>query len=213
MLNLEIEARDVKANLTVLRTAARIPAVFYGHKESPIAISVNAKVADKLWKAAGETTLVTLTGVGAPKETLIKDVQIHPVSGALMHMDFYVLEKGKKIEVMIPLEFINDAPAEKLGFIVVKALQEIEIEVSPSELPHTLDVDLSKLMGMGDHITAADIALPPSARLMTDSETIIASVTAFEEYVEQEIPTEAAPASELKTPEEVAAAKAEKKSE
>ena len=101
-----------------------------------------------------------------------------------------MLEKGKKIEIAVPLEFVGEAPAEKLGHIVVKSLHEIEIEVAPAELPRSLDVDLSVLMDLDSRITAADIKLPPSATLITNPEEIVASVTEFHEE-KIEVPTAA----------------------
>ena len=174
--------------------------MFYGPKEAPVAISIVTKSLEQIWKNAGETTIITLKGVGADKDTLIRDVQIHPVTSKLMHADFYVLEKGKKIEISVPLEFVGSAPAEKLGHILVKALHEIEIEVAPAELPHNLEVDISSLENVGDHITAGDIKLPPSATLITHAEEIIASVTAFVEFKEEVIPTEAVPSTEVAAP-------------
>ena len=90
----------------------------------------------------GHTSVVKLTGAGSEKDTLIKEVQVHPVSGRLVHADFYALEKGKKVTLKVPLEFKGDAPAEKLGHIIVKPLHEVEIEVAPVDLPHKLEVDI-----------------------------------------------------------------------
>jgi len=74
-----------------------VPAVFYGPKEASTAISVDARKLAHVWREAGETTIVTLKGLGEDKDTLIHDAQFHPVNGQLLHADFYVLEKGKKI--------------------------------------------------------------------------------------------------------------------
>lgn len=177
-----------------LRAAGTVPAVFYGPKEEATSVVVNALELEKVWKEAGETTIVRLTGVGDEKDALFKDVQFHPVTGKMMHVDFYVLEKGKKIEIAVPLEFVGQAPAEKAGHIVVKALHEVEIEVAPAELPHHLDVELSSLVNVGDHITAAQITLPPSAELKTDPEEIVASVTEFVEEKEEAPAAAEAPA-------------------
>ncbi|MEK7156043.1 MAG: 50S ribosomal protein L25 [Patescibacteria group bacterium] len=181
MLELEIKARDSKESNDTLRASGRIPAVFYGPKEDSTPIAIDSKVFGKLFKDAGETTIVKLKGVGEDKDTLIRDVQWHPVTDIPLHADFYCLEKGKKIEINIPLEFVGEAPAEKLGHIIVKALHEVEIEVLPSELPQHLEVDISKLENVGDHITAKEIKLPPSAELKTDPDEIVVSVTAFVE--------------------------------
>jgi large subunit ribosomal protein L25 len=181
MLALEVKLRGEKESPEALRESGFIPAVLYGPKEAAASISVDARKLESVWHEAGETTIVTLKGAGADKDTLIHDAQIHPTTGRLVHVDFYVLEKGKKIEIAVPLEFVGEAPAEKLGHIIVKALHEIEIEVAPAELPHSLDVNLSALAGVGDHITAADIKLPPSATLITNPEEIVASATEFHE--------------------------------
>lgn len=186
MLELEIKPRDSKESNDELRAGGSIPAVLYGPKEDATAITVDSKVFGKLFKEAGETTIIKLKGVGEEKDTLIHDVQLHPVTDVPLHADFYVIEKGKKITLNIPLEFIGEAPAEKLGHIVVKALHEVEIEVTPAELPQHLEVDISKLENVGDHITAAEIKLPKSAELKSNPEEIVVSVTAFVEEKEPE---------------------------
>lgn len=180
MLLLDVKERGNESADT-LRKNGVIPAVFYGPKQEATAIAIDGPKLQHVWREAGETTIVTLKGLGEDKDTLIHDVQFHPVSGNLLHADFYVLEKGKKIKINVPLEFTGHAPAEKVGHILVKALHEVEIEVAPAELPHHLAVDLSHLENVGDHITAAQITLPASAELLTHGEEIVASVTAFVE--------------------------------
>lgn len=188
MLTLTITSRNAKESSGALRLKGSVPAVFYGPKEASTPITVDGHVLEALWKQAGETTVIALSGVGETKETLIRDVQFHPVSGKLLHADFYVLEKGKKIEIAVPLVFIGEAPAEKAGHIVVKTLYEIEIEVLPADLPRDLSVDISKLTNVGDHITAGDIAVPKSATLITGAHEIVVSVTEFkEEKIEEPV--------------------------
>jgi large subunit ribosomal protein L25 len=199
MQTLTVKARGTEA-LEDVRGAGLVPAVFYGAKEKPQSISIDAKVFEKLFKEAGETTVITLQGVGEDKDTLIHDVQVHPVTGKAIHADFYVLEKGKKVRLNIPLTF-GSAPAEKAGHILVKALHEIEIEVAPQDIPHEIAVDLTSLNNVGDHVLASDIKLPASAELITGPEEIVASVTAFEEEKES-APLVIPPASEVAAPEE-----------
>ncbi len=188
---LEVKPRDGKVSADMVRKAGAVPAVFYGPKEQTTPISIDARKLDHVWKEAGETAIVTLKGVGEDKDTLIHDAQFHPVTGKLLHVDFYVLEKGKKVKIKVPLKFTGAAPAEKLGHIIVKALHEVEIEVTPQELPHSLIVDLSRLENVGDHIVARDISLPPSASLVASADEIVASVKEFKEE-----PVEVVPVSE-----------------
>lgn len=210
ILSLAVTKREKGTDAEHLRAVGSIPAVFYGPKEAPQPIAIDAKAFAKVFTEAGETTLVQLTGVGDTKETLIKDVQLDPMTGKPLHADFYVLEKGKKVTLNIPLEFVGNAPAEKAGHILVKALYEIEIEVAPHEIPHELNVDVSALANVGDHILVKDIKLPASAELITDGEEIIASVT---EFVEEKVEEVAPAATEGAAPAEGAAAPAEEKKE
>lgn len=181
MLALEVKPRNESESPDTLRAEGAVPAIFYGPKEQATAIAINALKLEHVWKEAGETTIVTLKGVGEDKDTLIHDAQFHPVTGRLLHVDFYVLEKGKKVKIKVPLHFEGQAPAEKSGHIVVKTLHEVEIEVAPQELPQSLSVDLSKLVSVGDHIVVRDIKVPGSAVLITGAEEIVASVKEFKE--------------------------------
>jgi large subunit ribosomal protein L25 len=196
MLALEITARAKGKSAENLRKAGVVPGVFYGPKEGSVAISIEARKLERVWKEAGATTVITLKGIGEDKDTLIHDVQFHPVTGALLHADFYVLEKGKKITINIPLEFEGAAPAEKAGHIITKVMHEVEIEVAPQELPQHLNVDLSKLENVGDHVLVSDIKLPPSATLVTNADEIVASVT---EFVEEKAEITPAPETEILT--------------
>lgn len=185
MLALAVTKRDKKQGADILRKKGILPAVFYGPKEESTPIAIPLPAFERLFKEAGETTIISLTGVGEPKEVLIQDVDIHPVTGAPRHVDFYVLEKGKKIEIAVPVEFVGIAPAEKEGGVVVKVLHEIEIKVAPAELPQHLTVDLSALMAIGDHISVSQVPLPPSAELITDPHETVVSITE-QKVVEEE---------------------------
>lgn len=193
MLTLAVQERKTTDSAANLRAKGLVPAVFYGPKQDSTSVSIDSRKLASVWKEAGETTLVKLSGLGEDVDTLIHDVQVHPVTGELLHADFYVLEKGKKVSITVPLEFVGSAPAEKLGGIVVKALHEVEIEVAAAELPHHLDVDLAALANIGDHLTAKDIKLPASAELKTDADEILVSVVEFKEEKE-EVPGAVVPA-------------------
>ncbi len=192
IMTLEVAPRDTKQTVEDLRKAGMMPAVFYGPKEETTSVTINTQSFERVFKQSGETTIIILKGPLGDKETLVRDVQLHPLTDKPLHADFYVLEKGKKVTLSIPLEFIGQSPAEKAGHILTKVVHEIEIEVAPAELPQQLEVDLSMLANVGDHILARDIVLPPSAALQIDPEEIVVSVTAFEEEKEVTAPEAAA---------------------
>jgi large subunit ribosomal protein L25 len=131
----------------------------------------------KAWKTAGESTVVSLEGDGIDADVLIHQVDLDPVTDVAIHADFYAIEKGKKLSVDVPLEFIGVAPAVKdLGAVLVKVLHEVEIEALPKDLPHTLQVDISSLVGFDSTLTAADIKLPAGVALKIKPEDVVASV-------------------------------------
>ncbi|MEI6042266.1 MAG: 50S ribosomal protein L25 [bacterium] len=165
---------------------AKIAAVFYGPKAESTPIWVNEVELLKVWKAAGESTVVTLSYEGVDHDTLIHDVDREPVRGKIRHVDFYVLEKGKKVEIAIPLEFVGVSEAVKtLGGNLVKVLHEIEIEAMPKDLPHDIEVDISSLVDFDSQIHAGDIKLPAGVTLITDADEVIALVAEAKEEVEE----------------------------
>lgn len=174
--------RDVKLAPKALRREGLLPAVIYGPKEASMPISINRKEFAKVFAKGGESTVITVSGLGEEKETLINEVVFHPVSGEPIHADFYAIEKGKPVTVSVPLSFDGISPAVKdFGGILVKVMHELEIEVLPKELPHELVVDVSLLKNIGDHIQIKDIALPKSAKATLAEEEIIAMVSAAKE--------------------------------
>lgn len=170
-----------------------MPAVFYGPKEESTSIAIDTKIFKKLWKEAGESTVIELSGDGISKEVLIHDVDIHPVTGEPRHADFYVMEKGKKVTVKVPLEFVGVAPAVKeLGGILVKVLHELEIMVLPKDLPQHIEVDVETLTDFESQILAKDISIPEGAELVTNGEDAIVLVNEAKEEEEPEEQEESA---------------------
>jgi large subunit ribosomal protein L25 len=178
MITLEVKERPAKAGLDALRINGAIPAVFYGRKEESTPISLSMKDFKKAWDEAGESSVLILKGVGQDKEVIIHDVAVHPVSGEPLHVDFYVIEKGKKIEVSVPLEFVGESNAVKeLGGTLVKVIFELEIEAFPKDLPQEIEVDISAITDFDIHICAKDIALPNGVDLITSPDEVVALVS------------------------------------
>ena len=94
---LQVRKREGEKTLNTLRGGNEMPAVFYGPKEESTPIAINIDMFKKLWRDAGESTVIELKGDGIEKEVLIHEVDVHPVTGELRHADFYVMEKGKKV--------------------------------------------------------------------------------------------------------------------
>lgn len=184
MLTLQVEKRNT-GKVKKEQAASSMPAVFYGAKEPSTSIAVSRKEFEKVWRKAGESTIITLAGIGEDKEALIHEVDTDPVTDRPRHADFYVIEKGKTLKVDVPLEFVGVAPAVKdLGGILVKVLHEIEIEALPKNLPHIISVDISSLTSLESKLYIKDIALPEGVVAQDDADEVVALI---EEYREEEV--------------------------
>lgn len=192
MLELQVEKREKTKNLQTLRKQGILPAVFYGKKQISTPISIYQKQFVKIWKQAGESTVVTLKmGEGESYDSLIQDVDFDPVTGTPRHADFYVFDKDHKIEVAVPVEFVGVSSAVKdFGGLLVKVLHELKIEAVPKDLPREIKVDLSVLKEIGGNIKAKDIILPQGVTLMENLEEVIVLVS---EPKEEEPEIEATP--------------------
>jgi large subunit ribosomal protein L25 len=185
MHTLSIQGRSEAKN-AALRAAGSIPAVIYGRQEKSTPIELNRKDFEKVFKTAGESTVIELTGLGTTKQALIHEVDVDPVTGGIRHADFYVIEKGQKVTVPVPLSFIGVSAAVKdLGGILVKVMHELEMEVDPTELPHEIEVDISKLATLDDQITIADLKIPASAELTLDKEEVVAMISVAKDEPEE----------------------------
>ncbi|MCX6715489.1 MAG: 50S ribosomal protein L25 [Candidatus Taylorbacteria bacterium] len=186
MLSLNVEKRDLKVRADKVRQNARMPAIYYGPKEASTAVTVSMNDFKEVFKQVGESSVIILKDSEAEHEVLIHEVDIHPVSGEPRHADFYVIEKGKKVKVYIPLVWSGVSPAVKdKGGILIKVMREIEVEAAPRDLPRELAVDISKLIELNDTIHAKDISVPAGVELKVSADEVVASVTeAKEEVVE-----------------------------
>jgi large subunit ribosomal protein L25 len=184
-MELTVAKRDSKKKAHSLRKEGVLPAVVYGRSEESTPIAIDRKQFEKVFRAAGESTVIVLKGLGGDKNALINEVDFDPVSGEPIHADFYAIEKGQKVTVSVPLEFEGTSPAVKdLGGILVKVMHELEIECDPTELPHSIHVDVSKLATLEDQIKIKDLTLPKSAKVSIDSDEVVAMIDVAKEEVE-----------------------------
>lgn len=190
VMQLNVQKRDASKSPNALRREGFIPAVVYGRAQEATPIAVNAKEFDKLFRQAGESTVISLQGLGESKDVLVQEVAVDPVSGISLHADFYAIAKGQTVTVEVPLEFVGESGAVKdLGGILVKVMHELEIECEPKDLPRSIEVDISKLATLEDQVKISDLKLPASAKISVDMDEVVAMIS-----VAQEEPVEAAPA-------------------
>ncbi len=190
MINLDAQLRDKAVDLNTLAKEGKMPAVFYGKKTESTPISILKKDFIAVWKKAGESGVVSIKTEKGTVDTLIQAVDVDPVTDIPRHADFYVFEKGKKVEVSVPLEFVGVSPAVKdLGGLLVKSLHDLKISADPQSIPHSIDVDISSLVDFSSQILASQIKLPTGVELIENPEEVVASASApREELVEESAP-------------------------
>lgn len=162
-----------------------IPAVYYGTHVKSTPIFINAIDFGKVFASAGESSTIKLTTEHGEENALIQEVQFDPVKNVPIHVDFYIIEKGQKIHVKVPVEFTGEAPAVKTGGVLVKVMYELSLEGESTDVPHNIIVDVSSLVANDSVITVADIKLPKGVTLYhVNADEVVASISAQKEEEE-----------------------------
>ncbi len=174
---IKVKIRE-KGGVNQLRQDGFIPGVVYGRGVENTNVVVETPVLEKVLQKSGESTLLELTIEGGKsKHVLIQDVQRDPVKDNLTHVDFLEVSLDRKIKAEIPLHFIGDSPAIKeLGGILIKGVQQVEVEALPQNLPHNIEIDISSIKTFEDYITVADLKISNNVKILVSEETILASV-------------------------------------
>lgn len=160
-----------------LRRDGYIPAVLYGKGQEALSLQVLVKDFGKVFKMAGESTLVYVNVSGKTYPTIIHDVSRDALTDSILHADFYKVRLDEKIKTNVPVVFIGESPAVKdLGGIFVRNVNELEVEALPQDLPHEITVDISFLKNFGDQVLVKDIDLGTNVKIEADTETIVASI-------------------------------------
>ena len=145
---------------------------------------------------AGETRLIDLKIDDEKKarQVLVRNVQWEAITGELIHVDFYEVRKGEKIEVEIPILFIGDAPALKAsaGSTVAHELNTLNMQVLPENIPNHIEVNLTSLEKPGDVIRVKDVKVPTGMAILNGPEVVVAVITV---HVEEKAPVKEAPAT------------------
>jgi large subunit ribosomal protein L25 len=115
----------------------------------------------------------------------VHDVAFDAHKGGITHVDFYAIEAGKEITVHVPLVFVGEAPALKVGGTLTKVLHEIEVTCKPANLPKDIEVDISSLDTLEKQIHVKDLTIPKGVTVENDPEDVVALVQAVEEEKEE----------------------------
>ncbi|VGO20343.1 50S ribosomal protein L25 [Pontiella sulfatireligans] len=177
------------SNARRMRSAGSLPAVIYGDEKEPVSIELNAHdFGQILHHHASESLIIEIALEGeGDMNVLIKEVQRHPVTSDLLHIDLLRVAANKVIAVDIPVELVGEAAGVKAGGSIDHVMHSIGVECLPGEMVEAFEVDVSALE-IGDSLSVADLNLDSKFKLLVDEDAIIASVsepTAEEEEAEE----------------------------
>ncbi len=178
-IQLNAKSRDLKATTPKkLRKTGFIPAVLYGHKVPTQPMTVNLNEFEKVLRKAGESTIVDLvTEDGKVHPVLIHDVQVHYLQSTPEHVDFYEVSMTEKLKANVVLEFTGESNAVKaLGGVLVRVLNEVEVECLPADLPHNIEVDITPLKTLDDNILVKDLKVSSKVTILTPHEELVVKV-------------------------------------
>ncbi len=178
------------------RRTGQVPAVLYGGKQEPLAMSVNARqVARILRSETGHNTIFTVQVAGHKDEkAMVKDWQVDPVSGSLLHVDLLRIAMDVRMRVRVPVHVFGEPEGVKLqGGIFEMVTREVELECLPADIPEEFKMDVSGLT-IGKQLRAADLPIDPAKiKLITDPQRVLAHVVILKK--EEEVTPEAAAAA------------------
>lgn len=172
------------------RRAGQVPAVMYGHGEAPRHLILPALAFATAIRHGGMTQVLTLKVSDGTTETVLpKAIQRHPIKNTYEHADLLLVRRGEKVTVDIPVQLVGEAAK---GTLVMYEHDRIAINADATQLPDHLEASVEGLE-VGERVTAAEVALPAGAELVTEPETTIAivSVAPTAEQMEAEVAGEA----------------------
>ncbi len=208
----EVRTKGGKGVARRLRRGGKVPAVFYGPKRETTMIAIDSKEFLQKVAALEGSHLVRFRSAAdavADKVALVKEAQYHPVSGAVLHADFWEVDMAEKLRVRVPLHFVGKAAGVAFGGILQPVQRDVEVECLPGDIPEFLNVDVTAL-NIHDAVHVSEVQAPPSVTVCYDTDTAVVTVlppTIEEVKVEEAAPVaegavaEAAPAAEGAKPE------------
>ncbi len=188
MLELKAEKRDIFGKKTkALREEGLIPGELYGHNIENIHIGVPVDALEKVYKEAGEHSVIEVEIEGDKRTVLIHAVDTHPITHRVLSVDFYQIRMDKKTTAHIPLEFKGVSSAvDEQGGVLVKSMDEIEVVALPADLPSVIIVDISILKEFKDSIYVKDLPSTNVFEFTPDSNATVVGVSAPREEDDQD---------------------------
>ena len=168
--------------LKKLRKAGVVPGNIFGTAYKSQAVSVDLKDFNRTFKVAGETGIVYLKLDKQEIPTLISNVHTHPVKDLTLHVDFRKVDLTKTVETQVPIKVVGESVAvEQKGGVLLTQLHEVTVEALPQDIPHSIEVDISKIQEVGEEIKVSDLPKSDKFKIMEEPEKVVVSVIEHKE--------------------------------
>jgi large subunit ribosomal protein L25 len=191
-IKLNASKREVLGKKTVmLRRKGFTPAHLFGHNLESQVLQCDTAELLKILARAGTTRLLSLNieGDNEPKAVFVREIQRDVLSRQLLHVDFYQVKKGEKMQMEIPIYLVGEAPALRgKGRLLSRGITQLKIECLPEKVPPQIDIDISILKELEQGIYVKDIVLDPDITVFADPQQLVVKVTEITITAEEEKP-------------------------
>jgi large subunit ribosomal protein L25 len=170
-----------------LRREGKLPAVMYGKNFDPVPIVLDLAETTLALRGTSQATLFQIEVDGEDSPAFIRDAQYDRIKRELIHIDFLKVSMTETLTAMVPVNLVGEAPVTSDGAIIMTDSETIEIEALPSDIPESIDVDLTRLVEVGDSISAGELDFGDKVTLISDPDmTIVVAVYGTQEEPEEE---------------------------
>jgi large subunit ribosomal protein L25 len=180
-LKLQATKRTVHGrHVRKLRREGAVPGVVYGHRSEAEPVALDAAEFRRVYLKAGRTHLIdfVLDG-GRPQKVLIKEIQKHPRYEGPIHVDLFRIDLKEKLQIDVPIAIVGESPAVKRGDgDLLISLHSVRVECLPSDIPESIEVDVSALGNIDDSVRVHELKFPDGVTLLTGGDEMIVKVQA-----------------------------------
>lgn len=181
MANIKGQRRETgtKGKLNQLKRQGYVPGIVYGKTREALPVAVNSRHINKIFSTYGSRGLFNLEieGEEKPVTVLLREMQTHPVTREIVHLDFFAIDMNEEITSEVPIVIEGEEEILKKGGILQLGVKEVEVECLPKDLPEEIVCDISSLE-IGDHITVGDLKAPQGVRIISDPDSIVVTILA-----------------------------------
>jgi len=171
-----------------IRQEGSVPAVLYGKDIDAKNIQIDIKEFNEILKSEGRNAIVDIELDGESYFAMLKDVQTHPISNDILHLEFYNIDRSQKVEVTIPIRLVGKE-ISKIEGAVVHQLDEVEIRCPSTKIPRQIELDISNLT-LGHSLHVLDLEKIEGIEILNNPDEMIVSVTTIDEEPEDELEEE-----------------------